>query len=110
MNFDHKKRRARREVSLVEMHPVLPGGNTLGVIFSLMVAETRLLHEHRFKLTSRGICGWDVNLWRHGMAQLLRSFHGRGSPRTQKGLMGYVLGWLLGIPIPILIIVALLRS
>lgn len=44
------------------------------------------------------------------MAKLIRSFRGSGSPRTQKGLMGYVLGWLLGIPIPILIIVALLRS
>jgi len=34
---------------------------------------------------------------------------GRG-PGKQKGTMGYVLAWLLGVPIPILIIVALLRG
>lgn len=44
------------------------------------------------------------------MAKLIRSFRDSGSPRMQKGLIGYVLGWLLGIPIPILIIVALFRS
>lgn len=33
-----------------------------------------------------------------------------GGPRKQKGAMGYVLAWLLGVPIPILIIVALLRG
>lgn len=33
-----------------------------------------------------------------------------GGPAKQKGAMGYVLAWLLGIPIPILIIVALLRG
>lgn len=31
-------------------------------------------------------------------------------PGRQKGAMGYVLAWLLGVPIPILIIVALLRG
>jgi len=35
---------------------------------------------------------------------------GDGGPRKQKGAMGYVLAWLLGVPIPILIIVALLRG
>lgn len=44
------------------------------------------------------------------MEKLIQSFRRSGSPRKQKGLMGYVLGLLLGIPIPILIIVALLRS
>lgn len=34
----------------------------------------------------------------------------RGGPAKQKGAMGYVLAWLLGVPIPILIIVALLRG
>lgn len=34
---------------------------------------------------------------------------GRG-PERQKGAMGYVLAWLLGVPLPILIIVALLRG
>ncbi|HVS77256.1 MAG TPA: hypothetical protein VHE11_09990 [Steroidobacteraceae bacterium] len=33
-----------------------------------------------------------------------------GGPRRQKGALGYVLAWLLGVPIPILIIVALLRG
>lgn len=31
-------------------------------------------------------------------------------PARQKGTMGYVLAWLLGVPIPILILVALLRG
>ena len=31
-------------------------------------------------------------------------------PGRQKGAMGYVFAWLLGVPIPILIIVALLRG
>lgn len=34
----------------------------------------------------------------------------RGGPGKQKGAMGYVLAWLLGVPIPILIIVAILRG
>jgi hypothetical protein len=33
-----------------------------------------------------------------------------GGPGKQKGAMGYVLAWLLGVPLPILIIVALLRG
>ncbi|MGH8200547.1 MAG: hypothetical protein ACREVO_09335 [Steroidobacteraceae bacterium] len=31
-------------------------------------------------------------------------------PGKQKGAMGYVLAWLIGVPIPILILVALLRG
>lgn len=42
------------------------------------------------------------------MKRLMRSWHATGN--KQKGLMGYVLAWILGVPIPILIIVALLRS
>ena len=42
------------------------------------------------------------------MKRLMRSLHRTGN--KQKGLMGYVLAWILGVPIPILIIVALLRS
>lgn len=38
------------------------------------------------------------------------SFRSSSGPARQKGLLGYVFAWLLGIPIPILIIVALLRS
>jgi len=34
----------------------------------------------------------------------------RRPPGKQKGAMGYVFAWLLGVPIPILIIVALLRG
>lgn len=44
------------------------------------------------------------------MEKMLRSFHRNGEPGKQKGLIGYVLGWMLGIPIPLLIIFALLRS
>jgi hypothetical protein len=43
------------------------------------------------------------------MERLVRSFR-RGDPDKQKGAMGYVLAWLLGVPIPILIIVFLLRG
>ena len=43
------------------------------------------------------------------MAKLIRESLRRG-PDKQKGAMGYVLAWLLGVPIPILIIVALLRG
>jgi len=31
-------------------------------------------------------------------------------PARQKGALGYVLAWLLGIPIPILIVIFLLRG
>jgi hypothetical protein len=44
------------------------------------------------------------------MARSLHPFRRGGTPGTQKGALGYVLAWLLGVPIPILIIVALLRS
>lgn len=44
------------------------------------------------------------------MAKLMRSFRRNGDPNRQKGLLGYVLAWMIGIPIPILIIVALLRG
>ncbi|WIG55904.1 MAG: hypothetical protein OJF61_001692 [Rhodanobacteraceae bacterium] len=44
------------------------------------------------------------------MARFLHPFRRGGEPANQKGALGYVLAWLLGVPIPILIIVALLRS
>jgi hypothetical protein len=44
------------------------------------------------------------------MTRLRRHPTDNGGPRKQKGTMGYVLAWLLGVPIPILIIVALLRG
>lgn len=44
------------------------------------------------------------------MERLVRAFRRSGDPNRQKGTLGYVLAWLLGIPIPILIIVALLRG
>jgi hypothetical protein len=44
------------------------------------------------------------------MKKLRRAILGRSRADKQKGAMGYVLAWLLGVPIPILIIVALLRG
>lgn len=44
------------------------------------------------------------------MARLVRSLSTHGVPGKQKGAVGYVLAWLIGVPIPILIIVALLRG
>ena len=44
------------------------------------------------------------------MARFAHPFRRGGLPAHQKGALGYVLAWLLGVPIPILIIVALLRS
>lgn len=44
------------------------------------------------------------------MERLGRVFRWKAGPGKQKGAMGYVLAWLLGVPIPILIIVALLRG
>jgi hypothetical protein len=35
---------------------------------------------------------------------------GAGSSKHQKGGIGYVLLWLLGVPIPVLILIALLRG
>ena len=44
------------------------------------------------------------------MGWLMRERGATRGLRSQKGAMGYVLAWLLGVPIPILIIVALLRG
>jgi len=44
------------------------------------------------------------------MTRLIRNPVDEGGPARQKGTMGYVLAWLLGVPLPILIIVALLRG
>lgn len=33
-----------------------------------------------------------------------------GSVRDQQGKIGYVIAWLLGVPLPILLLVALLRG
>ena len=44
------------------------------------------------------------------MTRLIHRLKGGASRDRQRGAMGYVLAWLLGIPIPILIIVALLRG
>ena len=44
---------------------------------------------------------------------MMRLIHGSKTDRgwnKQRGAMGYVLAWLLGVPIPILILVALLRG
>ena len=39
-----------------------------------------------------------------------RNSRQESGPGRQRGAMGYVLAWLLGVPLPILIIVALLRG
>lgn len=44
------------------------------------------------------------------MEKLQRSLRRHVDANKQKGAMGYVLAWLIGIPIPILILVALLRG
>jgi len=44
------------------------------------------------------------------MTRLISNPRGDRGPGKQKGAMGYVLAWLLGVPIPILIIVAILRG
>ncbi|HWF99828.1 MAG TPA: hypothetical protein VN691_11595 [Steroidobacteraceae bacterium] len=44
------------------------------------------------------------------MTQLKRSPGDEAGPAKQRGALGYVLAWLLGVPLPILIIVALLRG
>jgi hypothetical protein len=44
------------------------------------------------------------------MASWIRDSVMRRAPGKQKGAMGYVLAWLLGVPLPILVIVALLRG
>lgn len=44
------------------------------------------------------------------MSRFIQESLMRRTPLRQKGAMGYVLAWLVGVPIPILIIVALLRG
>jgi hypothetical protein len=44
------------------------------------------------------------------MTRLIRGSKTDGGRNKQRGAMGYVLAWLLGVPIPILILVALLRG
>ena len=44
------------------------------------------------------------------MERLRQAFRNYGYPARQQGKIGYVIAWLLGVPIPILIIVALLRG
>ncbi len=44
------------------------------------------------------------------MTRLIREKMMHHAPGKQKGAVGYVLAWLLGVPIPVLIIVALLRG
>ncbi|HUN71109.1 MAG TPA: hypothetical protein VMU52_02275 [Steroidobacteraceae bacterium] len=44
------------------------------------------------------------------MTLSLRKARETRGPGRQRGAMGYVLAWLLGVPLPILIVVALLRG
>ena len=38
------------------------------------------------------------------------NFLRHGTPAQQEGKMGYILAWLLGVPIPILFLIFLLRG
>ncbi len=40
----------------------------------------------------------------------MRKFNWLTSPAEREGKIGYILAWLVGIPIPILIIIFLLRG
>ena len=44
------------------------------------------------------------------MSRFTRLFRDNGDIDKQEGKIGYILMWLLGIPIPLLILFALLRS
>ena len=44
------------------------------------------------------------------MERIRQAFRKHGDRSRQQGKIGYVIAWLLGVPIPILIIVALLRG
>jgi hypothetical protein len=40
----------------------------------------------------------------------MSSFRRNGEPGKQEGAIGYILLWMLGVPIPLLIVFALLRG
>lgn len=44
------------------------------------------------------------------MPKLIPSFRGKWEPDKQKGAIGYVFAWLLGVPIPLLFLFFLLRG
>ncbi|HEX4025009.1 MAG TPA: hypothetical protein VHX52_09955 [Steroidobacteraceae bacterium] len=44
------------------------------------------------------------------MKTFIRSFRSRSRAGRQRGAIGYVLLWMLGVPIPLLIIFALIRG
>ncbi len=44
------------------------------------------------------------------MSRFIRLFRNNGDMDKQEGKIGYLLLWLLGVPIPLLILFALLRS
>ena len=41
---------------------------------------------------------------------LMKRLYPNGMPSTQEGKMGYILAWLLGVPIPVLFLIFLLRG
>jgi hypothetical protein len=41
---------------------------------------------------------------------LMKRFFPNGMPSRQEGKMGYILAWLLGVPIPVLFLIFLLRG
>ena len=44
------------------------------------------------------------------MTQKLRSLQSKWATYKQQGGIGYVLLWLMGVPIPVLILISLLRG
>ena len=41
---------------------------------------------------------------------LMKRFFPNGRPSLQEGKVGYILAWLLGVPIPVLFLIFLLRG
>jgi hypothetical protein len=69
---------------------------------------------HEVTLGSYGCGPPEPLLWPHTDREvpmkLIWSRSNVVGPRQQRGALGYVLAWLLGVPIPILLLVYLLRG
>lgn len=72
--------------------------------------------EHRMQTSARGnrlaatpaFCARRHR--RCEMSKLMGSLRGNWGPDKQKGAIGYVFAWLLGIPVPLLLVIFLLRG
>jgi hypothetical protein len=74
------------------------------------ISATAIRQAHNLLATGWGPKALTVDEGGAAMARLMRDSLMRHVPGKQKGAMGYVLAWLLGVPLPILVIVALLRG